>query len=151
MDTTQNHFCLTLSSQLQTLWSTHDKLKLNWFFLDVSSMSCKSSPRDFVSTTLVKYYSSVFSVIITRLANLSFIEGVFPSSFKTVQIPPRLKKAGLDPLAPSSYRPISNLNTISKILERLYLARLVPHVSPSICPYSPRIANITRLKQQCWK
>ena len=97
-------------------------------------MSCKSSPRDFVSTTLVKDCSSVFSVIITRLANLSFTEGVFPSSFKTAQISPRLKKAGLDPLVPSSYRPISNLNTISKILERLYLARLVPHVSPSICP-----------------
>ena len=52
----------------------------------ISSMSCKSSPRDCVATTLVKDCSSVFSVIITRLANLSFTEGVFPSFFKTAQI-----------------------------------------------------------------
>ena len=33
-------------------------------------------------------------------------------------------------------RPISNLNTIGKILERLALARLFPHISisPSFCP-----------------
>src|SRR5258706_14936431 len=31
----------------------------------------------------------------------------------------------------SSYRPISNLNSISKALERLALARIVPHVSTS--------------------
>ena len=30
-----------------------------------------------------------------------------------------------------SYRPMSNLNTFSKMLERLVLTRLVPHVSPS--------------------
>ena len=36
----------------------------------------------------------------------------------------------------SNFRPISNLNTIGKILERLALARLFPHIfiSPSFCP-----------------
>jgi len=33
--------------------------------------------------------------------------------------------------APSNYRPITNLNTISKILERLALSRLMPHVISS--------------------
>jgi hypothetical protein len=32
---------------------------------------------------------------------------------------------------PVNYRPISNLNTISKMLERLVLTRIVPHVSSS--------------------
>ena len=32
---------------------------------------------------------------------------------------------------PANYRPISNLSTISKIVERLCLARLLPHVSVS--------------------
>ena len=32
---------------------------------------------------------------------------------------------------PSSYRPISNLNTVSKVIERLVLARIVPHVTSS--------------------
>ena len=37
---------------------------------------------------------------------------------------PLLKKRGLDAANPANYRPISNLNTISKIIERLDLARL---------------------------
>jgi hypothetical protein len=37
----------------------------------------------------------------------------------------------LDPDDPSSYRPISNLNTLSKILERFFLSRLLPHINSS--------------------
>ena len=43
----------------------------------------------------------------------------------------------LDKHAPSSYRPISNLDFISKILERLFLARIQSHItsSPSFNQY----------------
>ena len=51
--------------------------------------------------------------------------------FKTAQVTPLLKKQGLDKDDPANYRPISNLNTVSKILERLVLARIVPHVTAS--------------------
>ena len=44
------------------------------------------------------------------------------------QILPLLKKPGLDEESPASYRPISNLNTLSKILEKLFAARLKEHV-----------------------
>ena len=47
---------------------------------------------------------------------------------------PIVKKTGLDTSNSASNRPISNLNTISKVLKRLFLARLIAHVSPSICP-----------------
>src|SRR3989441_7492092 len=58
-------------------------------------------------------------------------EGTFPSSFKEAQVTPLLKKTGLDGDDPANYRPISNLNTISKVIERLALARLLPHVAAS--------------------
>ena len=46
---------------------------------------------------------------------------------------PIIKRHGLDDTDPANYRPISNLNTVSKIVERLLLAILTPHVvsSPS--------------------
>ena len=44
------------------------------------------------------------------------------------QIKALLKKPGLDDTVFSNYRPISNLNTISKILERLFLVRIQSHV-----------------------
>ena len=67
--------------------------------------------------------------MITKLTNLSFAEGRFPGQFKLAQVTPLLKKAGLDTSDPANYRPISNLNTISKIIERLVLARLLPHIA----------------------
>ena len=44
---------------------------------------------------------------------------------------PLLKKAGLDRSSPANYRPISNLSTVSKILQRVVQARLRPHLMSS--------------------
>ena len=68
--------------------------------------------------------ADIFAPVICHLANLSFREGVFPDRFKKAQVTPLIKKAGLDPEIPANYRPISNLVTISKVLERLLLSRL---------------------------
>ena len=57
---------------------------------------------------------------------MSFSSGVFPSSLKQGQVTPLLKKPGLDQSDMASYRPISNLSMMSKILEKL--RRLRPHV-----------------------
>jgi len=88
------------------------------------NMPAKSSPLDVIPTSLLKSCVDIFAVLITRLANLSFGEGQFPSCFKTAQVLPLLKKAGADQADPANYRPISNLSTISKVLERLALMQL---------------------------
>jgi len=62
---------------------------------------------------------------------MSFIEGRFQAQFKQAQITPLLKKTGMDVDDPASYRPISNLNTISKVMERLVLVRLRQQVTQS--------------------
>jgi Reverse transcriptase (RNA-dependent DNA polymerase)/Endonuclease-reverse transcriptase len=97
----------------------------------LAAMPCKSSPLDVLPTTLLKSCSDVFAPVIARLANLSFQAGRFPSSYKRAQVLPLLKKAGLDSTSPANYRPISNLSTASKVLERLVLARLRPHLLSS--------------------
>jgi len=43
-------------------------------------------------------------------------------------VTPLIKSHSLDKPVPSNYRPISNMNFISKILERLFLARFQPHI-----------------------
>ena len=45
------------------------------------------------------------------------------------QVTPLLKKEGLDASDPANYRPISNLNTISKVMERLCLSWGIPHIA----------------------
>jgi hypothetical protein len=66
--------------------------------------------------------------LIAQLASLSFKEGKFPNSYKRASVTPLLEKEGLDSDFLENYGPISNLHSISKIVERLFLVRLVGHV-----------------------
>ena len=97
----------------------------------IDSMPAKSSPIDSIPTSIIKSCSGIFSILITRLATLSFHQGSFPGSYKTASVTPLLKKKDLDPDNPASFRPISNLHTISKVLERLFLSRISSHVEGS--------------------
>jgi len=87
----------------------------------------KSSSVDFVPPSLVKSCAAVFAELIAELANRSFRDGCSPSCFKHAAITPILKKPTLNTSDPPSYRPISYLDFISKIIERLFLARFQPH------------------------
>ena len=90
---------------------------------------------DFIPTSLIKSYFTVFSEIISNLVNLSIFQGSFPLKFKLAQFTPLLKKPGLDKNTPSHYCPISNLNNISKLLERLILSRI--YHTTSFCNFNP--------------
>jgi len=74
--------------------------------------------------------------ILAALCNTSLQTGVVPALLKTAIITPRLKKPGMDINTAQSYRPISNLSFLSKLLERvvgghiqsfLDLHSLLPH------------------------
>jgi len=59
----------------------------------------------------------------------------------------------LDASLPANYRPISNLNNISKILEKLFMARLQPHIvsNPDFNQlYSPPIDRFIPQKLPCF-
>ena len=94
----------------------------------VQSLLSKSSPHDFMPTTMLKSNVDVMAPLIARLANMSFSSGVFLSSMKQGRVTPLLKKPGLDQSDMASYRPITNLSTMSKILEKQAMRRLRPHV-----------------------
>ena len=93
--------------------------------------SGKSSPLDFIPTSLLKECEDIFAPLISHLANLAFGEGCFPAGLKLALVTPLLKKPGLNKNDPANFRPISNLNTIGKLLERLVLVRLQPHLTES--------------------
>ena len=61
---------------------------------------------------------AVLASPIARLCNLSLSTGVFPDMFKQAIIHPVFKGNGKNPHDPNSYRPISILHSLSKILEK---------------------------------
>ena len=70
--------------------------------------------------------------MIAQLATLSFRDGVFPTAYKSALVTPQLKKPDLDRDIPANFRPISNLHTISKILERRFLSKTIGFVEQTV-------------------
>jgi len=83
---------------------------------------------DIIPASLVLRCKHVFCKIIAYLANLSFSEGRFPALFIQATVTPLIKGHSLDKSVPFNYRPISNLNFISKVLERLFLCHFQSHI-----------------------
>ena len=94
----------------------------------ISRSASKTCDLDPVPTEWVKVASEELSPVIRSIANKSFRDGTFPSSFKRAIVIPRLKKSSLDPASCSNYRPVSNLCFLSKVLERAAADQLTRHL-----------------------
>ena len=69
--------------------------------------------------------------LLTDIVNLSFSSGLFPTSCKNAVVIPVLKKNGLDCEELQNFRPISNLSSISKLIERIASAWLSDRLAAS--------------------
>ena len=92
----------------------------------LSDKQCASDP---IPTSLLKDNIDVLALYIVELCNRSLSAGVVPSALKTAYITPVLKKSGFDSADLKSYRPISNLPILSKLLERLVARQLVGYLN----------------------
>lgn len=102
----------------------------------LNSAAPKSCDLDPIPTWLLKRLSVQLAPVISHLCNLSLSTGVFPSLLKQARVVPLLKKPSLDPDLASSYRPISNLSFLSKLVERVVAKRFTSfansyHLFPS--------------------
>jgi hypothetical protein len=93
----------------------------------------KSAPKtcglDPIPTPLLVECLEILLPSLTDLLNSSLMSGIFPQSFKTAHVIPVLKKPSLDVNDFKSYRPVSNLSFLSKILEKLALQQLSEYLT----------------------
>ena len=89
----------------------------------ITNLSDGAPGKDGVTAKTLKIVSDEEVTPITHLANLSFLQGVFPQDLKIALICPIFKAR--DPMIFSNYRPISLLSLFYKILERLMYNRLL--------------------------
>ena len=94
-------------------------------------MPAKSCSLDPIPTWLLKRLAPHIAPAICKLCNLSLHNGVFLTLLKQALVLPILKTNNLDPDVASSYRPISNLPYISKVIERVVARRFSSHLSHS--------------------
>ena len=100
----------------------------------ISRTGTKTCGLDPMPTELVKRASEELTPIIQYIVNTSLQNGSFPQTFKKAIVTPRLKKSTADPASCSSYRPVSNLPFLSKVLERGAADQLTDHLeSQNLC------------------
>jgi len=93
----------------------------------VGRAPAKHCSLDPVPTSLVKRLLPLLANTLAKMVNTSLKEGVFPETLKHAIVRPSLKKLTLNPDDRNSYRPISNLSFVSKIVERVVVARFSEH------------------------
>ena len=108
--------------RLFTPVTTEDVMKM------IRSLPDKQCLTDPMPTWLLKTNVDLLAPFLCQLFNWSLEHGTVPVSMKAAYITPTVKKAGMDPTDPKSYRPISNLSVISKLLERLVSQQLLTYL-----------------------
>ena len=88
----------------------------------------KSCLLDTMPRTLVFGCIDVLLPVITKIINLSLQSGVFADQWKCALVSPLLKKPGLELLL-KNYRPVSNLQYISKLTEKAVFKQMYSHMT----------------------
>ena len=94
-------------------------------FKSCSNATCRVDP---IPTWLLKNNIDNLLPLLTDVVNSSLTTGVFPSWAHTAIIKPSLKKSTLDRNELNSYRPISNLTFVGKLIEKVVCNQLIQHM-----------------------
>lgn len=93
----------------------------------IRALKAKKSPGDdAISNKVIKKLPFRATVLLTKIVNACLQLGYFPKDWKTAKVIAILKPNKV-PTEPSSYRPISLLSSLSKILEKIILKRINDH------------------------
>ena len=90
------------------------------------SKSCELDP---IPTWLLKECIEEVARPIASIINKSFVTSLIPTEYKEAHVFPMLKKPSLDHEQLKNYRPVSNLNFVSKVMEKIVAKRLHEHLS----------------------
>ena len=100
----------------------HDELKQI-----ISEMKSKTSRNDPIGSALVKQSFDLLAPVLLRIINSCIENNVFPDELKKAIITPVIKDETKDPDDFQNYRPISNLEFLSKLLERVMFKQLTSY------------------------
>ena len=94
----------------------------------------KSCDLDPLPIKLLRSWLDVLLTPITNIVKLSLESGSFPDVLKVSHITYLLKKPSLSKDDMKNYRPVSNLNFISKIIEKIISNRIRSHLDKNNLP-----------------
>jgi len=102
---------------------------VNEVVIILKKSSAKRFQLDPAPTWLVKRTGDVLAPVIAHMCNMSLAQSKMPDRSKRAIVRPLLKRHTLDPNDPASYKPISNLSFVSKVVEKVVDARFAAHTA----------------------
>ena len=121
-----NLFKLTGSDVLFKL-SKFNVLDKSHVIKTLVKLQTKSCELDVIPTKILKEVMDFLIDPITKIVNISLSKGQFASEWKTAILRPLQKKPGQD-ISKNNYRPVSNLNFLSKLVEKFVLDQYTNHL-----------------------
>ena len=113
--------------------NVRQKMKLKSLKLKtLVSSSSKSCDLDPIPTSVLKNCLDILITPITDIINILMETSAFPQNFKEDHVRPLLKETSLPKNEQKNDRSVSNLNFISKILEKVVDNRLQAHIKITI-------------------
>ncbi len=88
---------------------------------------------DGIPVAVLKHLAPIIAAPLSHMILKSFEQAVVPSGFKKASVIP-LHKKGKPPHLPSSYRPVAILAAMSKVMEKVVLRQVSPHLAPLLPP-----------------
>ena len=116
------------SSDARECLSTFSPCTDNELMDIIKASGIKLSPTDILPGPLMNNSIDTLLPYLTRLVNLSLASGSF-DGLKDAVVRPLFKNGSTDYNDFSSYRPVSNLSFLSKLVERVVLSRLQRHMN----------------------
>ena len=98
-------------------------------FKIIQSMNNKSSSADPIPTSVLKQNITQLLPILLEIVNKSLLQGVFPDQLKEAIINPIYKSKSNDSEKLKNYRPVSNIQFLSKLLEKVAMSQINDHLS----------------------
>ena len=108
----------------------------------IKNSPTKSCLLDPVPTFLLKDCVDILLPSITKLINLSLVDGVLPQQFKKAVVTSHIKKASLPNEDLKNYRPVSGLCFMSKLVEQVVVKQLMQRINSN---------NLDNLLQSAYK
>ena len=123
-----NSFTECVNTSLTNRLTTFREISLNDLSKLISSMVSKSCDLDPLPSKILKGCFNLLLPTIVSIVNMSLNSGVMPTQLKKAMIRPILKKPTLPTDEFTSFRPISNLKFLSKVIEKVVAVQLIEHL-----------------------
>ena len=123
-----NNFPLNARPNITYSFSKFSEVSLEMLKRLIAEMNNKSCSLDPMPTYLVNGCEELLLPIIAKIVNLSVSKCCFPDQLKSALVTPIIKDISKDPEDYSSYRPVSSLPYLSKIIEKFLHAQLSEYI-----------------------